>query len=167
MQKVTICGHGTNDRSPAYKLLQSNPGHWSVVFINNPTEPLPSWVKEYAKDFIHLQFDDIAYESKKLKMPEIDDVLDALEWTKDRGDVLFACHMGISRSSAMAYICACQDFYPEDAINLLKHGIHSPNQKVVQLGTEILKDKKITEVFQEWMEKEYQFDDIGIEYTKY
>jgi len=167
MNRVVICGHGTNERSPAFKLLESNPGHWSVLFINNPGEPMPVWVKKMSKDVLHLQFDDIIFPNKRLKMPDIDDVLDALEWTKEREDVLFTCHAGASRSAGMAYICACQEFYPEDAIHLLKPGIHTPNQKIVQLGVEALKDKKVMEVFKEWTVADYQADDIGIDYTKY
>jgi predicted protein tyrosine phosphatase len=167
MQRVTICGHATNEKSPAFKLLSANPGHWSVVFVNNPTEPLPNWIPKLSKDYLHLQFDDIVFENKRLKMPDIDDVLDALEWTKDRGDVLFTCHAGVSRSAALAYVCACQDYYPEDAIKLLKPGVHNPNQKIVQFGVEALKDKKLLEVFKEWVIQDYGADDIGIEYTKY
>lgn len=167
MNKVTICGHATNDRSPAFKLLESNLNHWSIVFINNPTEPMPVWAKKMAKDVLHLQFDDIIFENKRLKMPDIDDVLDALEWTKKKEDVMFACHAGVSRSAAMAYVCACQEFYPEDAINLLKPGVHSPNQKIIQHGVEALGDKKILEVFKIWMDQDHQADDFGIEYTRY
>jgi predicted protein tyrosine phosphatase len=167
MNRLTIAGHATNERSPAFKLLEANPGHWSVVFINNPGEPLPVWAKKLSKDVLHLQFDDIIFPNKRLKMPDIDDVLDAMEWTKERDDVLFTCHAGASRSAAMAYVCACQEFYPEDAINLLKPGVHTPNQKIVQLGVEALKDKKIMEAFKVWTDQDYQADDIGIERTKY
>ena len=167
MNRVVIAGHATNENSPAFKLLKANPGHWNVVFINNPTEPLPVWVKKLAKEVLHLQFDDTIFENKRLKMPDIDDVLDALEWTKEREDVLFACHAGVSRSAAMAYVCACQDFYPEDAIQIIKPGVHSPNQKIIQLGVEALKDKKVLEVFKEWLDKDHNADDPGIEYTKY
>jgi predicted protein tyrosine phosphatase len=167
MNRITICGHATNQKSPAFKLLEANPGHWSVVFINNPGEPLPVWVKKLSKDVLHLQFDDILFPSKSLKMPDVDDVLDAMEWTKTKEDVLFTCHAGASRSAAMAYVCACQEFYPEDAIGILKPGIHTPNQKIVQFGVEALKDKRILEVFKEWTDRDYGADDIGIEYTKY
>lgn len=167
MNRISICGHGKNEESPAYKLLATNPKHWSVVFINNPTEPMPQWVKKLSKDTLHLQFDDIIFPNKRLKMVDVDDVLDALEWTKNKEDVLFTCHVGASRSAALAYVCACQEFYPEDAIKLLKPGVHTPNQKVVQFGVEALKDKNIFEVFKEWTDQDYQADDIGIEYTKY
>lgn len=167
MNKITICGHGTNEKSPAFKLLESNPNHWNTIFINDPTETLPQWVKKLSKDVLHLQFYDIVFENKKLKMVDIDDVIDALEWTKEREDVLFTCNVGVSRSAALAYVCACQEFYPEDAIQLLKHGVHTPNSKIIQLGVEVLKDRKILEVFKEWMDKDYDIDDIGIEYTKY
>lgn len=167
MEKMTIAGHATNEKSPAYKLLHANPGQWNVVFINNPEEPMPAWVKKLAKEVLHLQFDDIVFENKRLKAPDIDDVLDAVEWTKDRDNVLFACHAGVSRSSAMAYVCACADYYPETAIQLIKPGVHQPNLKIVQLGVEALKDKKILEVFKEWLDKDHEIDDPGIEYTKY
>jgi predicted protein tyrosine phosphatase len=167
MNRVSICGHGTNQNSPAFKFLKASPNEWSVVFINNPTEPMPAWVKKLAKDTLHLQFDDIVFPSKNLKMPDIDDVLDALEWTKDREDVLFTCHAGASRSSAMAYVCACQDFYPQDAIQLLKPGVHTPNQKIIQLGVDALRDKNLFEVFKMWTDQDYQTDNVGIDYTKY
>lgn len=167
MNKITIAGHATNENSPAFKLLNNNPGQWNVVFINNPLESTPSWVKKLSKEVIHLQFDDVVFESKKFKMPDVDDVLDAVEWTKERDDVLFTCHTGVSRSPAMAYVCACVDFYPEAAIQLLKPGVHQPNAKIVQLGVEALKDKKILEVFKEWLDRDHQADDPGIEYTKY
>jgi predicted protein tyrosine phosphatase len=128
---------------------------------------MPAWVGKLAKEHLHLQFDDIVFENKRLKMPDIDDVLDALEWTKEKEDVLFTCHAGASRSAAMAYVCACQDFYPEDAIQLLKPGVHVPNQKIVQFGVEALKDKNILETFKVWLDQDHNVDDIGIEYTRY
>lgn len=167
MEQAVICGHATNEKSPAFKVLSENPGHWNVVFVNNPGEHLPEWVKKFAKDVLHLQFDDILFESKTMKMPDIDDVLDALEWTKTKDRVLFACHAGVSRSAALAYVCACQEFFPEDAIMLLKPGVHSPNHKIVQFGTEALKDRSILETFKNWLDQDHDADDIGIEYTRY
>ena len=154
MNNVSILGHATNEKSPAFIFLKKHPKKWNIVFINNPTEPLPKWVNLLAKDVLHLQFDDIVFEGKKLlKAPSKEDISKALEWTKSKDNVLFSCHAGVSRSSAMAYVCACQEFHHEDAIKMLIPMEHYPNYRIVTLGSEIIKNKDMLEAFKQWLEK--------------
>ncbi|WP_366535685.1 hypothetical protein, partial [Streptococcus pneumoniae] len=106
-------------------------------------------------------------DSKVLKAPTKEHVTKAINWCQDKENIMFACHMGISRSSAMAYVCACNEFDPEDAIGVLKLGYHTPNQLIVKLGSEILENKKVWLTYLEWLEKEHHYNTIEPDYTRY
>jgi hypothetical protein len=64
--------------------------------------------------------------------------------------VLVSCRAGQGRSAALAYLIACQDRTPAEAITLLDATRHSPNRLVVKIGATALGDLTILDRFDEW-----------------
>jgi predicted protein tyrosine phosphatase len=62
-----------------------------------------------------------------------------------------SCHAGVSRSSALAYVVRCRDWSPGEAIRVLTPGWHRPNELVVRLGAELLRDPAVYATYAAWM----------------
>jgi len=113
-----------------------------------------------APNCLLLFFDDIWNKSQEnygRTISSYDEIRSVLEWVKDRDDINVHCKMGISRSSAIAYIIACSRMDPKKAIKILNPNIHSPNILIIKQGAEILKDPSIVTEF-----VKYENSNIGM-----
>ena len=135
--------------APAAYDVASIRGHKYVRALH-PLDPL----LRNAKSFVRVWFDDIWLPAHTLDgsmLPSRKEVERALVWAKGvgaDGNFLVHCHAGVSRSSALAYLIACLFASPDEAIKVLNPLLHHPNEKVVQLGAEILGDPQVYWVFQ-------------------
>jgi predicted protein tyrosine phosphatase len=73
----------------------------------------------------------------------MDDVKKALEWSKGKDRIVVHCGAGVSRSSSIAYVIACQRLGAKEAVKILDMSIHAPNPLIVSLGAEALNDKSV------------------------
>lgn len=94
-------------------------------------------------------FDDISepMAGAGYRLPKEKDIEKVLQWAKDKENILVHCSAGISRSSAIAYLIECTRIPPCEAVKILKPGIHYPNRLMVKIGSEILGNPEIYEVF--------------------
>ena len=77
-----------------------------------------------------------------------------LEFSAGKARVLVCCHGGISRSAATAYAIKCKECgNPVEAIRILTPVRHHPNRLVVSHAAEILEDKLVYNVYNEWLQK--------------
>src|SRR5262245_52675635 len=132
-----ICGH-----SFVHGLLLEEPAQRDLILITNPGY-MPfgdeaERVLELARRVLHLQFDDITTRFPDLKHPVVEDVQEALDWASGSEDLIVACHAGVSRSSALAYVLRSRDWSPSQAVKILERGIHSPNRLIVEIGAKLL-----------------------------
>jgi len=131
--------------------LQRKPGFWHVVSIREPLENAAiDRMKEKAVSFIPLSFHDIWSETQtgngRYVLASREQVAEVLAWAKGKDNILVHCHAGISRSSAMAFVIACQVMPVADALKILDFKVHWPNTHIVALGEAILGKKILQEV---------------------
>ena len=116
------------------------------------------------KNLLVVQFDDIIepIKDRNEKPPEEKDIVTILEWAKEKmkennNDFIVHCTGGVSRSSAVAILIQyLQD--PAKALKVINPILHSPNERVMELGDKILntniKDpakKLLKEYDEQWM----------------
>jgi hypothetical protein len=100
----------------------------------------------------------IDLDSKCTFPPTARNIKEALAWSEGKTELIVACHAGISRSSATAYVIASRVLGPKDALGILEQGHHWPNRLIVYLGSKLLKDDKIWDEFVNW-QKTYNYLD--------
>lgn len=133
------------------ELMVAEPKKHDVLHYTNAHSPPTQEVKDFAVDWFHIPADDLDhYRLKMYFPPTAKNISDALEWSKNKTELIVACHAGISRSSATAYIIASRALGPESALDILEKGHHWPNRLIVYLGSKLLKNDKIWEIFVEW-----------------
>ena len=74
----------------------------------------------------------------------------ALDYAKDKQELLVHCAAGVSRSSAIAYLIACSRVGTMEALKVLDSLFHWPNNRVVRLGAEIMDNPEIEQVIKKW-----------------
>jgi hypothetical protein len=144
--RTEICSRGV-----LLGLLVDEPSRFDVLLVTSPGIDPPEGVQPLARRWLHLQFDDITAPFPGLRPPAARDVRRALEWGADCGDLVVACHAGVSRSAALAYLVRCLAWPPAEAIGVLTRGRHYPNELIVRLGTDLLGDPAIYEIYTGWM----------------
>lgn len=148
MNKIIIAS-----RVESRKLVDYDPHKFNVISILEPNMEPPDEIKKFAKEYIPLNFHDIEYERTPYVHPTEDHVRAALDWGKDRDDLIVACQAGISRSSAIAYLIECgRVAHPRLATAILTPLRHHPNQLIVKLGSKILKNQTILDEYYKWMQ---------------
>lgn len=150
MEKICIAGHGSSTNATALKVLQSFPKEFDALIINGPGDTLPSYVPELANEHLNLQFHDIVAPRENMTLPQKHHIEKALAWAKGREKLMVACHAGISRSSATAFVIACQEWGIDDAVKIFDPNIHMPNARIVWLGSQILENSRVWDVFSAW-----------------
>jgi predicted protein tyrosine phosphatase len=146
----------------AAKEMESNPDFWNVIsirdvkysgFHEHPMEHL----MDRSIDGIVLNFDDVWDIKHEMLygyvMPKIEHVKQAIEFAKGKDPLLIHCWAGCSRSTAMAYVIACTEMEPKEALNIFEDH-HCPNPLIVELGAVILDNDEMLEVFIEYEERE-------------
>ncbi len=79
-----------------------------------------------------------------------------MDFAKGKDELIVSCQMGVSRSSATAYIIAAAALGPDEAFKVLDKTIHSPNGMVIRHGADILGDPDIVSKMNTW---KYQADE--------
>jgi predicted protein tyrosine phosphatase len=138
----------------AVEAVLKDKNKWSVVSIRDSVSkkaPVDSF-KDLCQGMLPLIFDDVYHPEfhKGSHFPTMEDVKQALDWAKDKTSILVHCHAGISRSSAIAYLIACQRVGPKEAIKLLNIHNHWPNILIVKFGAILLGDPEIDSVMATW-----------------
>lgn len=91
-----------------------------------------------AKSFVVLEFHDFWKLIPGVQLVTKDDVQKALDFAKDKEEIIVACAAGISRSSATAYIIARSEASKDEAMTILNKEVHWPNRLVLEYGERIL-----------------------------
>jgi predicted protein tyrosine phosphatase len=150
MKKIAIAGQAKHARSPLKDVLETDPKGFDAIVINGPEDKVPDYVPELAREYLHLQFDDVIYDYGHMVKPEHHHVEKALEWAKGRESIVVACAAGISRSSATAYAIVAQEHSLLDAISILNPKLHQPNKRIVYLASLILNKPELWDGFVDW-----------------
>ena len=107
------------------------------------------------RDIIIECFDDLRFPEEGFITPSHEHIRRILKWAKGKERIAVHCTAGISRSSAVAYLIACQRVSPKKAVKILDPAKHCPNKIVLEIGKEIFKDESICTEYAEWFEKSY------------
>ncbi len=146
MIEIYIRGHV---RGTLQSLLVERSGELDAVVMTNHNYPFPDNVAEHCKSLLWLVFDDVTHTTDRLTgetphiAPKKEHVESILHWAKGKDRIVTACHAGQSRSSAAAYLIACQAWGVEKAIGILTPHKHWPNACMVKYGSEVLDDKNV------------------------
>jgi predicted protein tyrosine phosphatase len=146
---IAICG-----RMTVAGLLVEDLGRRDLLVVSNPGAGLPTGVEGLARRLLHLEFDDQTRARSGVVLPTADDVRRALEWSVGYQRLVVCCHAGISRSSALAYVIACRDHPPEEALGVLSPRCHYPNSLIVRLGAIALGNEAVYTAFVGWLGRE-------------
>ncbi len=146
---IIITGH-----QRAAHRLREQPGHYDFLFITSPRMPF-EWlggedVLKFARTSLMLQFDDIDFAMTDMTEPRHEHVESALSWAPDKSNLLIACQAGISRSSATAVVLRASCMSVPEALNILDPAVHHPNQRVIELGEQILNKPGLANAVSEW-----------------
>ena len=95
-----------------------------------------------SKSNLTLTFDDVTsalkYGTIEYMLAKKEDVVAAIEFARDKDELLVACAAGVSRSSAIAYIMLRTKHSVEDSIAQLNFNKHWPNNHILKLGEDII-----------------------------
>lgn len=149
--RTEICGH-----SSVHGLLLEGPGQRDLILVTNPGY-MPfgddaERVLALARRVLRLQFDDFTAQVLDLdiRLPSEADVEEALAFAPHSDDLVVACHAGVSRSSALAYVLRCRDWGPPSAVTILERGIHAPNRLIVEMGARVLRNLEVWDTYETW-----------------
>lgn len=157
--EIKIMGH-----RKAAVFLAENPKEWDVIMISNPNHFFAiegsTEIPALAKSICKLAFNDLTHCGEQVTnafpgciLAKEDHVKEALEFAKDKKKILVCCQMGISRSSAMAYLIKASQSNMFEALEVLDPRVHEPNQLVIQLGSKVLKNPDISDLILTWKNK--------------
>lgn len=119
------------------------------------------------KSYLIQIFDDI--EEAEINKQEVSykNITDMLDFSKDKKNLIVHCNMGVSRSSATAYLI--KYFHTKDineALKLLDFKKHNPNELLIRRGSKILKNPEIYTEFLEYRKNEMlKLNDYAWRYT--
>jgi len=137
----------------AQQFLADRPGEFHCLVITDADYPFPKGIRGLCGDVLHLAFDDACFPSSLHRLPDLATVQKGIAWAEGRDKLLIACHAGVSRSAAFAFLIACKDRPTEQALRILDPAKHRPNDLVVMLGSKALGDRRIWDTFLEWCRK--------------
>ncbi len=101
---------------------------------------------------------------RKERPPEEYDVVRILEWTKKKmeennNEFIVHCTGGVSRSSAVALLIRYIQ-NPEDALKIINPMIHSPNERILDIGDKLFQTKNLKQPTKDLLKK---YDDQWME----
>jgi len=137
----------------AQQFLADRPGEFHCLVITDADYPFPQEIRGLSGDVLHLAFDDACFPSGLNKLPDLTTVQKGIAWAEGRDKLVIACHAGVSRSAAFAFLIGCTDRQPEQALRLLDPAKHRPNDLVVMLGSKALGNHRIWDTFLDWCRK--------------
>lgn len=114
-----------------------------IVYPEDKNEVLDLF--SLCKNYINLEFFDSIHPNLT-GSPRLKDIKNVLDWAKDKQDelILVSCLMGVSRSSAVAYLIECQRVGPQEAVKILDPTKHQPNILILKLGAQLLGEECYT-----------------------
>jgi predicted protein tyrosine phosphatase len=135
-------------------LLKAKYRQYNVILFTNHTCEPSQYIKTHAKKFLHLAVNDVD-DPRDEYGPRINHVEMILDWVKANicDKLICCCYMGVSRSSATAYIVGSSLWGPTQALSLLTPRRHWPNRLIVYLGSLVLQNCNIWTTFVEWQKK--------------
>jgi len=146
--QIAIGGHCA---PTCHAALSMQPGQLDTIIITDPNWPLPHFVPDMAKDYLHMQFVDTC-DVMHPHCPKTEHVQQMLEWAEGRERLLICCHAGVSRSSATALLIATKEGGLNEAFRVLTPGWHHPNRLILKIG-DILLNKPVYEAYKAWRKK--------------
>jgi len=161
MKNIQIKGHGVGSLQ---QFLKENPNEFDALVITNVNYDFPKGVSELCKSHLQLIFDDVIGSKGSYLAPKKEQIEEALNWGKDKENVVVACHAGISRSSACAFLLAHQAWGIDKAFGILNKDVHWPNSLIMKHGSDILNDNQIWIRYTEWNNiKLSLYEDVPLE----
>lgn len=161
MNEIYIAGHVAGTLQP---LLQSKPKELDALVMTNVNWTFPKNVSHLCKSVLHLTFNDTSLEFGLFDGKPIDScpkkfhIEEILKWSQGKEKIVSACHQGVARSSAAAYLIACNEWGIERALGILTPHKHWPNSLMVRLGSEVLGDKGVWKEYMEWYNRACSVD---------
>jgi predicted protein tyrosine phosphatase len=154
--ELKIKGHDTIEGL----IKGDNYRQYDVILFTNSGREVPPMIRTHAKNLIHFSRDDVDHDDERRGWSAMkeEDVKKLLEFAKDKERLICCCHAGVSRSSASAYIVASQEWGPEAALTVLRPFKHWPNRLIIHLGSIVLGDRKVWDMFVKW-----QKDNTGVD----
>jgi len=150
---IKICGHKELEL-----VLSQEPGKYNVILYTNSDMSVLPVVRHRAKTWTHLPVDDVDhFEYRSYCAPKPEDIKNALAFSEDKEDLICACHAGISRSSATAYLIGSKKLGAESGLNILQEQ-HYPNRLIVWMGAKILQNPLVWDKFVDWQKHNRQLD---------
>jgi predicted protein tyrosine phosphatase len=138
-------------------MLRFDRNKWDVICIRNSDAVIPQHIRMCSRNFLELTFDDIDCPLASYIMPSKSDVKRALDFKSNK--LIVACYSGNTRSTAIAYVIKCKQCGdPSHAITMLSPNDY-PNRKVIEYGAELLEDKRILKVYNNWIKKPIYYVD--------
>lgn len=134
-------------------LLEQEPELWHVVAVLDSGTVGGDFLKSHAKSNLSLVFDDIEQAHERRQLATKADISAALEFAKEKDQVLFTCHAGQGRSAPLAYLALCQRDDIADAVALLDPTRHRPNRRVIELGSVLLDNPDVLSQFISWRDR--------------
>ncbi len=133
MIDIYIAGHQV---STCHAILTRYPQEIDALIIVDPKKLIPTFVCELAKSWIQFEF----YDTSELSVLSVQKqhIEKTLEWSENKERILIACHLGVSRSSAIALLIATKEWGFEKAVKILIPKLHMPNRLILKLGGEML-----------------------------
>ena len=149
--EIKIFGH-----LEACAFLKLNPNIWDVIFISSPkdkfcmknSEKIPS----LSKSCLEILFEDISEHVKGFRECRPKHITQALQFAEGKEKLIVTCQAGISRSSAMAYVIQSSLTNHLDALKVLDPKLNWPNERVVKLGSKVLKNPEMVKSVESWKE---------------
>jgi len=108
------------------------------------------------RDIIIECFDDIKAPQDGFITPMKEHIRRILKWAMDKENIVVHCTAGISRSSAIAYLIACQMSSPKQALKVFDPLKHCPNRLILNIGVEVLGDESILSEYLKWFDRTYK-----------
>ena len=143
--EIKIAGYAA-----ASHLLGREPDRWHAVVILGAGSESSGYVETRTLSSLYLHFDDVLDSQPGKITPTSDAIRRGLDFAKGKDRALVSCRAGQGRSVALAYLVACQDSTPSEAVTLLDASRHSPNRLVVKIGATVLGDLAILDRFDVW-----------------
>jgi predicted protein tyrosine phosphatase len=119
---------------------------FDVILVKDPGEenPYTKLIQKAASACLVLEFEDLELQHPGRRMPEKSDIIQALNWAKGRDSFIVACPTGCGRAPALAFVLLCTEMSASEAAEFAwDPATHSPNERVVSLGAELLKNKDL------------------------
>jgi predicted protein tyrosine phosphatase len=137
----------------AWKFARRAPKQYDVIIVSNRADDYPLDLHEVCNDVLKLTFHDVDHDESPYRMPQLEDVQRGLEWARGRSKIISACQAGISRSSALAFLCKLQECGDvQEAATVWRMGYHWPNKRIIELGAQLLQQPQALDVYARFTE---------------